>query len=488
MPKNFWIIPLVAACLLWGFAPDSAAADRDKLAIKAGRIITLAGDDLENGTILIAHGKIEAVGKDLEIPYDYWLVDLPDKVIFPGMVQAITSRGMDRSNESLPVTPFLNVFDAIDPSSTSFEEALRNGHTSIHVAQGSNTVIGGLSRVVRPIGMDVHEMTVAADAGIVVSFAPKSGFDHMVQMATLRETFRELDDYLNKTGEALYEKKLKDEDKEIDVGPDEAARLGREMIKDEDLDFKHLNLFRLITGRLKAFLYCSSPLDVVHALDMAKKEGFFENSVLVLGNACYKALDLIKASGLPVILQSNMVFVKKDPLTGEEEDIFVPALFHDAGVKFSVTADSRRSFGARYLWYQAARLIRNGMPRADALTAITTTPASALGLGERLGAIQPGFDANLLVLNGDPLDAETWVEKVFIDGCMVYEREKDYRLKDLIEGEEIVVEEATAADADPASPTEEKNDGKSETDTDKSPDPKQNKADAKQGTDSDSKE
>ncbi|MFH2001954.1 MAG: hypothetical protein ABIK28_19920 [Planctomycetota bacterium] len=478
MPKTQWFFPLLVAFLLWNTTLECPAAVHDKLAIKAGKIIPVAGEDLENGIILIANGKIEAIGKDLEIPYDYWLIDAQDKVIFPGMVQAITSLGMDRPNESLPVTPFLNVYDAIDPSSVFFEESLRVGHSTLHIAQGPNTVIGGLTRVVRPIGMDVDEMTVKADSGIVISFAPKAGFDRMVQMATLRETFRELHDYVDKLGESLYEKKLEEEDKKIDVGPDEATVRGRELIKEEDLDFKHLDLYRLVHGQVRAFLYCAKPMDVAHAVEFAGKEGFLANSVLVLENECYKAVDLIKECGRPVILDPAMVFVKTDPMTGDQEDIFVPSLFYKAGITFAVVADPNPSFGSQFLWYQAARLVRNGIPRDVALTSITAGPASMIGLGSRVGLLMPGWDANLLVLNGDPLDAGTWVEKVFIEGRLVYEQEKDYRLKELLTGKEKGSAEPVPQDQQV---DEAKNADKPEEDKAETPDPEK-------GSDSDSKE
>lgn len=437
MPRCSWVV-LIGFMLLAGAA---FAADHDKIAVKAGRIIPVAGEEIKDGIILIEHGKIKAVGKDLEIPYDYWVIEAKDRVVFPGMVEAFTSRGLDRPNESLPVTPFLDVYDAIDPSSVYFEDALRDGTTTLLISQGAGTVIGGIARTVKPIGMTVDEMTVQPDAGIILSFAPKSGHDRMVQMAYFRETFRELDQYLKDLGETKYEEKLKDEDKKIDVGPDEASERGRDLVKTEHLDFKHLNLYRLIRGELRAYLYCKSPLDVVHAVDTAKEHGFLERSVLVLEPGCYKAVDAVKGAGRPVILTANPIYLKVDPLTGDEEEIFVPAVYHEAGVSFSILSNPRTVLGERYLWYQAARMVRNGIPREVALQAITITPATAIGLGSRVGSILAGRDANLLLLTGDPLEAETWVDQVIIEGKLVYERDKDYRLKELLTGREISAEE-----------------------------------------------
>lgn len=451
MPRTIWFGFLVVALVFpgvffFGVSGECRAAERDKIAIKAGTVIPVAGEILTPGMVLISGGKIEALGDDLEVPYDYWVLDLPERIVFPGMIEAFTWRGLDKANENLPVTPFLDVGDAIDPSSISFEDALRDGITTLLISQGPDTVIGGTARAVRPIGMTVDEMTVKDQAGIVLAFGPKSGHDRLVQMAIFRETFRELDEYIQSVAEKLYEDQVEEKGESIDVGPEKAAQLGRPLIQEKDLDFKHLNLYRLTQGKMRAFLHCKSALDVVHALRTAEKEGFLDRSVLVLENECFKAVQQIKASGRPVILDPGMVYRKVDPLTGNEEDIFVPKVFHDAGVPFAIRSDSSQSFGARYLWYQAARLVRNGIPRQTALEAVTLVPASLIGMGSRLGALQPGMDANLLVLSGDPLEGDTWVEKVFIQGCMVYEREKDYRLHELLTGEEIGPDESPEDD------------------------------------------
>jgi imidazolonepropionase-like amidohydrolase len=450
MPRSakpiLMLFVLFFVCLL----PDGfSQAPRDKLAIKAGKIIPVVGEEIQDGILLIEDGRIRDVGCDLEIPYDFWVIDASESVLFPGMVEPFTSRGLDRSNENLPVTPYLDVYDAIDPSSVYFEDALRDGITALLISQGRNTVIGGLARAVKPVGMTVDEMTLKEEAGIIVAFAPKGGHDRMIQMALFRETFRELEVYLENLAESKYEEKIKEEDKSVDVPPEEARKLGKPLIKEEDLDFKHANLLRLTQGKLRAFLYCAAPVDVVHALDTARAHGFLERAILVLDNPCYRAVDLIKESGRPVLLDPDMVFRKKDPLTGDEEEIFVPQVFHKAGVPFALRSNPYQSFDTRYLWYQAARLIRNGIPRQAALEAITTNPATFIGLGNRLGALVPGRDGTLLVLSGDPLDATTWVEKVIIDGRLVYEREKDYRLKELLTGEEV-------------SPGKEKNDSDSQ--------------------------
>jgi len=228
-----------------------AAPPPSKVALTNARIIPVSGAPLDKGTILIEQGKITAVGTDVEVPYDVRVFDLHGKVLMPGMINVHTSRGMDVANEPRPVTPHLDVYDAIDPSQLFFEDCLRLGITGVHVMPGNNAVIGGLGRVVRPIGLSVPEMTIAEGAFLKMATSPRAGFERMLQMATLREAFAELDDYAAKLAEKRYEEKLKEDKKPIDAGPAEARQRGRALIRAEDLDDQHRNLVRLRGGRVK---------------------------------------------------------------------------------------------------------------------------------------------------------------------------------------------------------------------------------------------
>ena len=424
-----WLIGLIAG------ASVAVAAPPAKLALRGARIIPVAGDDIEKGTLLIENGKITAIGANVEIPYDAMEVDVTGKVLFPGLVNAHDARGLDVPNENLPVTPFLDVYDAIDPSRGFFEDALRDGVTSIHVVVANNCVIGGISRVVHPIGLTPDEMTQAADVALKLSVAPKRGSDRMEQMATLRETFAELDDYLEKLAEEKYEESIKKEDKKIDVGPEEARKRGKPLIKPEDYDDKHANLVKLTRGQLGAFVYGERAGDVGRAIELAKSHGFFDRSTFVLGAECFKAVAELKSAGRPVVLDQQLLYRERDAVTGKITETFVPKVFADAGVMFALQPDPDNSLAERYLNYQAARCVRNGIPRKTALEAITINPAKMLGMGDRIGSLETGKVANVVVFSGDPLDFNSWVERVYINGIEAYDRTEDVRLKQLM-GEE----------------------------------------------------
>jgi len=423
-------------------AVSAQAVPPDRLALEGGRIIPVVGEPIASGTILFEHGRITAIGASVDIPYDAMVVDVSGKVVFPGMVDAHSASGLDVPNENLPVTPYLDVYDALDPSRLYFEDALRDGITSIHVIVANNCAIGGISRVVHPIGLTPDEMTQQTPVAMKLSTAPKNGFDRMVQMATLREAFLELADYQNDLAERKYEESLEKEKKKIDVSPDEARKLGRDLIQPEDYDDKHRNLNKLARGQLGAFVYCQLPSDVGRAVKLARDHGFFDRMVLVPGPACFKAVAEIKATGRPVVLDAELLYREQDPVTGEISETFVPKVYADAGVAFSLLPSPDQSLAERYLNYQAARCVRHGIEPRTALESITLQPARALGMGDRIGSLEVGKVANVVVFSGDPLDFNSWVDLVYINGIKAYDRTTDVRLKQLFGEEPKDVSEA----------------------------------------------
>lgn len=438
--------PVAMVVVTSSLGPRAFAEPPARVALTGGHIIPVVGEEIEAGTLLMEHGRITAIGKDVEIPYDAMVVDVAGKYLLPGLIDADSSQGLDVPNENLDVAAFLDVYDAVDPAKQYFENALREGITTVHVIQAENCVIGGLSRVVRPIGLSVGEMTVQPDVALRIATTPKRGYNRMTQMAVLREAFLDLKDYLERLAEKRYEQELKDKGKEIDVGPAEARKRGAALIRDEDYDDAHANLVRLTEGKLAAWIYCGAATDVGPALKVAKENGFFQKTVLVLGSECFKAVDEIKASGRPVILSSTLVHRERDPMTGELRETFVPKIFADKNVLFALKPVPFSSLGERYLNYQAARCVREGIPEEAALKAITLNPARMLGLDKDLGSLEIGKSGNVVVYSDRPLNFSAWVDKVYIDGQIAYDRELDIRLKRLFQGMKPDVAQAPKAE------------------------------------------
>jgi len=133
-----------------------------------------------------------------------------------------------------------------------------------------------------------------------------------------------------------------------------------------------------------------------------------------------------------VVIGEQLTFQRRDPITDKLHETFVPKVIHEAGLQFALQANPEGSLAERMPNYQAARCVRHGIPRAVALKAITVNPANMLGVGDRLGSLEVGKTANVLILSGDPLDFNSWVEKAYVKGILAYDREKDVRLKELL--------------------------------------------------------
>ena len=457
------LAPLATMLVPAGEAGAASAAEPPaRLALTGARIIPVVGEEIASGTVLIEHGRITAVGEDVDVPYDAMEIDLAGKVVFPGMIHPHSPDGLDVANETLPVAPFLDVYDAIDPSRSFFENALRDGITTVHVMQGNNTVIGGVSRAVRPIGLSVDEMTVASDVALKMATSPRGGYGRMRQMAELREAFRGLADYRERLPEQVYERYMQEQGEEVLVGPEEARERGASLVRDEDWSDQYRNLMRLVRGDLAGWVYAGAAMDVEPAIDAAREHGFLDRAVLVLGPTSYKALRAIRLADRPVILPGNLYHRERDPMTGELEEVFLPLEMHRAGIEFSLVPAGGNSMAERYLNYLAAICVREGLPRQAALEAITMNPARALGLEDELGSIEPGKIANVVVFSGDPLDFDSWVEHVFIDGIHAYDRSKDPRLEELLKLETAAMEREMApeaADADAGDDDAEGDDG-----------------------------
>jgi hypothetical protein len=456
MSCTYTLWRLGALALAGLLAAATAAPAQEQLAIKGGRIMPIGQPPIDGGVILIRDGKIQAVGKDLVIPSDYRVIDASGKVVLPGFIEAHSSRGMDQANERNNNVPFLSVVDAIDPGQEYFEDCRRNGVTTVAVVPGNDTMIGGQAAVIKTAGSYVEQMIVKRQAGIKISLRPTSGRSRMSQLASLRKELDAARDTLKdeegkrKVARAPSKPETppteENEDKADPGQPQPPAGDNPEGTGESpaDVSVRRDALVRLLKGEMPAFLYCDAAMDVPQALKLARE--YKLKAILVLGQNCYKAAKQVAASKLPVILDPTLVFWETDPRTGEDHQIILPRIYREAGVPltFQVTGiaggnlfrapDLPATLGTNFLWYQAATAVKYGTPEAEALEAITRRPAKLLGVENLSGSIQPGKDADLVILTGDPLKITTWVETTLVRGKVVYERAKDRKLQQLLQG------------------------------------------------------
>jgi imidazolonepropionase-like amidohydrolase len=439
------------------FTAAGGVSAQERLAIKGGRIVPIAGPAIDGGVILIKDGKIEAVGKDLSIPSEYRVLDASGKVVLPGFIEAHSSRGMDRANEVNSNVPFLSVVDGIDPGQEYFEDCRRNGITTVAVVPGDATMIGGQAAIIKTAGSYVEQMIVKRQAGLKLSLRPVTGRSRMSHLAALRKELDAARDAIHDdaTKSKGTPSERKTETPKADGGGDSNADPTQpeppatgdnpEGTPENPMDVavRREALVNLLKGKMPAFIYCDAAMDVPQALKLVQE--YHLNAILVLGHKCYKAAKQVAASKLPVILDPTLVFWEADPRSGEERKVIVPKVYREAGVPmtFQVTgaaagtlfrdADPTATLGTNFLWYQAATAVKYGLPVPEALEAITLRPAKLLGVETLTGSIQPGKDADLVILTGDPLKVTTWVETTLVRGQVVYERATDRKLQHLLQ-------------------------------------------------------
>jgi len=433
-----------------------AFAQGGNIAVRAGKLMKADGSILENGTMVIENGRISAIsepgGAELEIPFDVLLNEYPNAVIFPGFYEAHADRGMDRSNENVPIAPFLDVKDSIDPVSFFFEDALRAGTVAIGIIPGNNTVIGGVGRIVAPSGMTIEQMTLDDGMGMKVAIGPKRGWSRSAQLAELRETFDALDRDLHLLGRKLLEagatradqKKAGAEEEDVlEDGDswDSAGGVirygddfpGKELISEEDLDDAQRGLVRLLNGEERLWVWAPTASDVMHANTWLTEHNLLANSILVITASAWKAADLLAEMGCPVVIDGDLWHLERDPVSWKEIKTFAPAKLHAAGIQFAISSVSGR-MGPDRLAYQAALCVREGLPREVALAAVTTTPAHLWGLDSELGDFKENADGTFVVFDKDPLATDAHVLEVWIRGVKSYDRTEDQRLQRLEEG------------------------------------------------------
>jgi len=415
MNPTFPFAAALAAALSLPVATSSIAA-QDIVAVKAGKLITISGAALTDAVVIIENGKIKTIGnaKDVEVPWDAKVIDASKQVVMPTYVIAHTSGGMSSGNENMANVPYLTVQDAVDPSSRYFEEALRNGIGTVHVIPGNRTLIGGSGMVIRPYGKTVEDMAVLSKTGLKMSLG--SSGSRMAQIQKMRRALKDIKEYM-----ADYERRKKEFEKEKAAGATDKEKF------EEKIDEKKQPVVDLLEGKATAYFYVPSTAELYEAVRLIKE--YKLKVVLVLGSRCHKAAKNLKSVKSPIILDATMEYFEKDPETDEEEKHCPAASFSKAGVTWAMSLSTATSGMNRYPWWQMATAIRNGVSKDEALKSLTVVPAKILGLDDQVGTLEPGKRANLQILTGDPLHATSWVEKVLLDGEVVYDRSKDARLQ-----------------------------------------------------------
>lgn len=403
--ENMWILfSLFMICLIAGPMADNAEA---QIAVKGEIVYTMDGDPIQNGVVLINDGKIEQVGRAnrVRIPSDYEIHEA--KIVTPGMIDARTVVGLagyynqqhdqDILETSSAVQPELRAMDAYNAQEFLVNFVNSKGMTTIHTGHGPGAVMSGQTMIVKTTGRTLDEALVDSTTMIAITLGPgvRSNFDspgtRSKTVAVLRQELIGAKDYAEKRAE----------------GESQTRDLKKEVIAD------------LLEGKVKAMVSANTASDIVTALRIQREFGF--PMVLEGAAEAYLVLDEIKASGVPVIIHPTMIRPNGEVKNASFE---TAAKLHEADIPFAFQSGYEGYVPkTRIARYEAAIAAANGLGMYNALYATTLGAAQILGVDGRVGSLEEGKDADLVLFDGDPFEYLTKVEVVIIDGNVVYTQE-----------------------------------------------------------------
>ncbi|MET3696781.1 imidazolonepropionase-like amidohydrolase [Bacillus oleivorans] len=366
------------------------------------------GTRLENLTILVKDGKIEAVGQDVSVPDGYKVFDVNGKVITPGLIDVHThlgvheeglgSEGADFNETTSPFTPQVRAIDGLNPGESGFADARRFGVTTVQVMPGSANVIGGEMLVLKTAGHVVDDMIVREPSGLKAAFGenpkrvhgPKGKMPNtrMGTAAVLREQLIKAQNYINKQE--------------------------REEHVDRDLSLE--NISKVLKREIPLRVHAHRADDIVTVLRL-KREFGFDLTIEHCTEGHHIAEFIAKHSDVRVSVGPTMSSRSKVELA--DKGWHTLGALAEAGVPFSITTD-HPVVGIEHLMTSVILAVKNGVSEELALQAVTLNAARHLGVDDRVGSIEAGKDADFAVWNGDPFDLRNKVEMTIINGEVVY--------------------------------------------------------------------
>ncbi len=445
------IKPIVIISSLLFLCAFTNTLGTENIAIQGGNILTISGDVIEHGTILIKDGKVEALGRDVVIPSDTRTIDAKDKFVMPGRIDAQSRLYVIESelNESRAIAPDLNILDALDPFIKEYKEVLAQGVTTIYVTPGSRSLLGGRGAVLKLNGgKTINEMVLKTDVAVkaaigISSNNQSSSLRRLEHYSSIREALIATQAYMQekrKYEQELAEYKKKKADKQKKDDEQEKGKKDGEQEKGKKDDEQEKGkkerpkrpakpkrnptyeiLAKVLRKEISLQIEAHRVDDILNALRLADEFDF----TLILDKCTegYMIADEIARRKVPVIVGPvSTSFVDMPKLEYRNHDMRNAAILSKEGVQLALGVSGRDGASSKFIALAAAMAVANGMDKDIALRAITLTPAEILGVADRIGSLEAGKDADIVILSGHPLDTFTQVEMVLIEGKTVYER------------------------------------------------------------------
>ncbi|PWN08039.1 amidohydrolase family protein [Rhodohalobacter mucosus] len=401
--KTAAVVTLLAAAVL--FAVPEADA---QIAVKGETVYTMDGAPISNGVVLIRDGKIERVGSAsrVRIPDDYEVYEA--EVVTPGLIDARSVVGLagyynqdhdqDQLETSNAVQPELRAVDAYNAREHLVGYLREQGITTLHTGHGPGAVISGQTMIVKTKGETVDEALL--DESTMLSMTLGSGISGRFSspgtrsktVSVLRQELIKARDYAEKRAE----------------GETNGTDLKMEVLAD------------LIDGDMTAMVMAHRAHDIMTALRIQREFGF--PMVLEGASEAYLVMDEIREAGVPVIIHPKMI---RPGGEAKHSSMETAGKLHEAGIHVVFQSGYEGYVPkTRVARYEAAIAAANGMGMENALQALTLGAAELLGVDDRVGSLERGKDADVVLFDGDPFEYLTHVKAVIIDGEVVHSAEE----------------------------------------------------------------
>jgi len=377
------------------------------LLIKNAHLKPISAPDIANGMLLIENGKIKAIGKQIDAP-DAVVIDACGALVTPGLVEAhchiglkneaMGFEGTDHNEITDPVTPQLRAIDAINPQDEAFGLAIAGGVTTAVTGPGSANVIGGTFAAIKLYGKRVDNMVVKSPVAMKIALGenPKRCYNNqkkspMTRMATaalIRETLFKARKYME----------------ELDAG------------KDVKFDMKMEAMLPVMRKEIPLKAHAHRADDIFTAIRIAKE---FDLPITLDHCTDGKLIaDELAKEGLPAFVGPS--FGAKSKIELSNKSFETAHILSDAGLTVSIITDAP-VIPLQYLALCAGLAVKAGMDEDAAWRAITWNPAVSTGIGDRVGSLEVGKDADLVIWSGNPLtDLNAFAACTIVNGEMVH--------------------------------------------------------------------
>lgn len=438
MRSKLLVLSFAAICTFF-----SVAVSGQSYAITNARIVTVSGAPIERGTVVVRNGLIAAVGANLQPPSDATVLDAGGATVYPGFIDsasnlgvpapqagpggggpgggggggqaaaaaAAAAAGTSNSNYPAGLRPDVMVSELIRAGDAQFETNRNAGFTTA-LSMGRTGIFTGQSAVINLAGDSVSAMIVKDPFAHHISFSTIPG----TYPGSLLGTFSALRQMFNDA------KRLQDMQKAYAADPRGMQRPG----SDRSLEA----LFPLINRQMPVVFAANRELEINRALDLMKEYNLI--GIIAGGQEAWKLTDRLKSQNVPVLLSLN--FPRRtaaaspdadpeslDTLRFRAETPKGPGRLAQAGVKFAFSSGGATSMADFFA--NAGKAVENGLSRDAAIRAMTLGAAEIFGVSDRLGSIETGKIANLVVVKGDLFGRDKFASHVFVDGKLFEQRE-----------------------------------------------------------------